>query len=178
MKRHLFLKGKSLSVILFLLGFLSRVDCFAIPSDLLVQKCNEMNGELVNKWTCPASGRRRSGDMCHALDENNVSMYFDGCSGSFDNYGDVFFNACVTHDLCYHHEPASNGLTKIECDNQFYYNMENICKMTRAGDQPCLKAAQAFYSAVAIFGGTSWMCSKEKANYPRENVFEILLGLN
>lgn len=139
----------------------------AAPSLLLFEKCYELNGHIVNRWKCSHSGVVRTQDSCQLIDEHNVPMYFDGCSGSIDGYGDVFINACVRHDLCYHHEPASNGMSKIDCDNQFLKNMLKICRYDRPWDLRCTTIAQSFYSAVSLFGRTSWLCSKEKADYRR-----------
>jgi len=157
----------NLSLVLLLITSLG-CPGFAFNS-FLVQKCKEMHGQIVNHWTCPYSGDERNDMHCVIRDNESRPMYFNGCSYSYGNYGEVFFQACVYHDLCYHHEPVSSGLKKEDCDSRFYNNMFAICDR-RPKDTGCADAARWFYSAVASFGGTPWICSKEKANYPHAYV--------
>jgi len=138
-----------------------------ITSDeFLIKKCKEIHGEIVNHWTCPYSGDERDDVHCMVKDNEKRPMYFNGCTGAFGKYSEVFFPACVYHDLCYHHEPTSNNLQREDCDSKFYNNMFKICD-TRPKDDDCADAARWYYNAVATFGKNAWICSKEKANYPR-----------
>jgi len=40
---------------------------------------------------------------------------------------DKFHPACVTHDLCYRYGAATYGLSREECDDEFYENMKTAC---------------------------------------------------
>jgi hypothetical protein len=40
---------------------------------------------------------------------------------------DKFHEACVTHDLCYRHGNITYGLSREECDEEFYVNMKAAC---------------------------------------------------
>lgn len=137
----------------------------AAPSFLLFARCFALNGYIVNRWTCSSNGEVRLEDSCKILDHKNIPLYFDGCSVSISNYSDFFIDACIRHDLCYHHEPASNGISKANCDRLFLKNMLSLCNRFRPGDSACENMAQSFYSAVYIFGKSSWQCSNVKADY-------------
>lgn len=43
---------------------------------------------------------------------------------------DKFHDACVIHDLCYRHGNITYGLSREECDNEFYDNMKGACAGT------------------------------------------------
>lgn len=137
-----------------------------ISDDILTKTCQELNGNIVYNWKCPYSGDLRTQAHCMVLDDESRPMYFNGCSGAIGNYGTIFFQACVYHDLCYHHEPASTGLQREDCDSKFYNNMFEICEKQYPHDSNCKSSARWFYNAVATFGKNAWICSKEKANYP------------
>jgi len=38
-----------------------------------------------------------------------------------------FDGACVTHDFCYRHGAATYGVSREECDDEFYKNMKAAC---------------------------------------------------
>ncbi len=151
---------------------------FATSDEFLIKKCQEMEGTIVRNWTCPRSGDHRNELHCQILDEEGRSMYFNGCSGSVGNYGEIFFQACVYHDLCYHHEPATHGYKRYDCDSQFYHNMIKICD-SRPKDSRCKGRARLFFDAVSTFGKNAWICSSDQASYPRriEWLLKPLLNL-
>lgn len=138
------------------------------PFDLHKQ-CSMAGGTIVHEWVCPNSGSVRTSDFCVISDGQNNHMIFNGCSGSIGNYDKVFFQACVYHDFCYHHEPISHGLNKEDCDQNFLKDMVAICRSEQIGDSDCESTALWFYRAVKYFGQSAWNCSKEFANYPRSN---------
>ncbi len=138
----------------------------ATSDDYLFKACQKLNGNIVYNWICPNSGDQRRHAHCMIHDDETRPMYFNGCSGTVGYYGAIFFQACVYHDLCYHHEPASTGLQREDCDSKFYNNMFEICEKQFPHDSKCKGRARLFYNAVATFGETAWICSKEKANYP------------
>lgn len=137
---------------------------FADPQ--LIQYCTQTGGEVVQQWTCPATGAVRNGETCKQKNAQGQVMYFNGCSAPEGKYKNLFFKACIIHDLCYHHEPQTNGKSKIDCDNQFLADMKRICKVTNPFSLECGVVAQTFYSAVANAGDSAFTCSKENVNYP------------
>ena len=62
----------------------------------------------------------------------------------------AFHHACTLHDLCY----LTVGTTQEDCDDWFYYNLKQACKLKswlkRAG---CYATALVMYNAVKLFGG-------------------------
>lgn len=48
-------------------------------------------------------------------------------SSDYEEQADKFHSACVTHDLCYRHGAATYGLSRDECDAEFYDNMKIAC---------------------------------------------------
>jgi coproporphyrinogen III oxidase len=48
-------------------------------------------------------------------------------SKDYEEQADKFHNACVTHDLCYRHGAATYGLSRKQCDDEFYDNMKAAC---------------------------------------------------
>lgn len=139
-------------------------------TDYLAQQCWRMGGEMIQQWACSNSSKVRNDNFCRVYDNERRPMIFNGCSWSFGDYGKVFFQACVYHDFCYHHEPTSNGYSKDDCDNKFLLDMIDICRYQKAQDKSCESSARWFYRAVYLFGGSSWACSKEQANYPRHHI--------
>lgn len=154
------------------LSLLFSLQCFGIvvPKDFPA-KCQQAGGVILDQWTCPKSGKVRKTKNCLVLDHNSKEMIFNGCSASIGNYGEVFYKACVYHDLCYHHEPTTHGLNKTDCDRQFLTDMIAICKNEAPEDTNCNSNANLFFKAVDIFGGSAWSCSKELADYPNNRSF-------
>jgi hypothetical protein len=130
--------------------------------ELVIEACTEDNGEMVNTITCPNSGKVRTGNFC-ALG----NMFYNGCSVDVPEYGKFFFNSCVIHDHCYHHEPSSNGKSKRDCDTKFLAHLETQCK-NHPNRADCTRMAKRFYQAVALFGNSAWSCSDTQTNYPDE----------
>ena len=130
------------------------------PSMQLVSSCIVDGGRIVSSLTCPTSGRERDGYFCK-LDDGR---FYNGCTASVAGYGETFFEACKTHDHCYHHEPISTGRSKEECDDQLYIDMLSICESTDESFT-CELMAAAFYQAVDKFGDNSWQCSDTLIDY-------------
>jgi len=117
--------------------------------------CQDLGGKMVNKLQCPQSK------------DNRPLVYFNGCTKSVGEYGSVFFKACLKHDFCYHHEPATNGYSKKHCDKQFYVDMLNTCVQEEDFSNviSCSAMALGFYQAVKFGGDNSWECSNSNFDY-------------
>lgn len=142
------------------------VSTLAKADQQLVDYCTQTGGEVVQEWTCPATGAVRSGETCKVVNAQNQVMYFNGCSAPDGKYKTLFFKACIVHDLCYHHEPQTNNKSKVDCDSQFLANMKKICKTTNPFSIECTLAAQTFFAAVDKGGDIAFRCSKENVAYP------------
>lgn len=154
--------------VLALFVAITAVTAAALADQQLVNYCVKTGGEVVQQWTCPATGSIKSGEACKQTNSQGQVMYFNGCSAPEGKYKTLFFKACIIHDLCYHHEPATNNKSKADCDNQFFTNMKKICKTTGVLNIECGLAAQTFYTAVVKGGDTAFSCSKENVQYPQD----------
>ena len=130
-----------------------------------LQTCTKLGGVMVNELKCPKSKKNRTGKFC--VLSGKPLVYFNGCTGGFGKYSDTFFKACLKHDFCYHHEPATNNLSKKTCDEKFFNNMTLVCNAenNRLKYFTCLGAAWSFYQAVKVGGKKSWECSDSKFDY-------------
>jgi hypothetical protein len=80
-------------------------------------------------------------------------------SKDYEAQADKFHNACVTHDLCYRHGEATYGVTRKECDVEFYDNMKAACSgfkglgvLDPEEFAKCQFAAKQNYEAVRTHG--------------------------
>lgn len=73
-----------------------------------------------------------------------------------------FVNACNQHDICY----GTLGSNRAACDTQFYNNLRAICAAnasTWVNRQTCYGLAWTYYTAVDLFGQSSWEKGQEEA---------------
>ncbi|MBT4760275.1 MAG: hypothetical protein HOO06_01140 [Bdellovibrionaceae bacterium] len=150
-----------IKIYLFVLS-LFLVQPLLASDDFLQFSCDKNAGELVSELVCPNSGEKRKGSFC--IVENS---FYNGCTASVTGYGELFFDSCVLHDHCYHHEPASNGKSKNDCDIAFYENLKQVCKTT-FWKKACDKVAKSSYKALKAFGESSWSCSNTQSQYSTE----------
>lgn len=154
--------------VLVSLSLVLSVSSVAFADQQLVDYCLQTGGEVVQQWTCPATGNIRTGEVCKQSNSLGQVMYFNGCSAPEGKYKTLFFRACIIHDLCYHHEPTTNNKSKLNCDDQFLANMKKICKTTGVLNFECGLVAQTFYAAVVKGGDAAFSCSKENVQYPTD----------
>ena len=86
------------------------------PTDLLLESCNKRNGSVVRGHLCPKSKIPIPARACFYNSSHNETQFYNGCSGPTGVYKETFYSSCIQHDLCYHNEPASNGLSQKTCD--------------------------------------------------------------
>jgi len=80
-------------------------------------------------------------------------------SEDFEQQAGKFHDACVTHDLCYRHGEATYGMTRKQCDVEFYDNMKAACAgfkglgvLDPEDFAKCQFAAKQTYEAVRTHG--------------------------
>jgi coproporphyrinogen III oxidase len=80
-------------------------------------------------------------------------------SEDYEAQADKFHEACVMHDLCYRHGEATYGMTRKDCDVEFYDNMKNACSgfkglgvLDPEEFAKCQFAAKQTYEAVRTHG--------------------------
>ena len=134
-------------------------------ASLLKDHCQLVDGVILSSYQCPKSKIKLPLATCEYINNYQEKLFFNGCSGPSGGYEKQFYVSCIEHDLCYHHEPATNGLTQKECDIKFYQKMLNACKSGVTNRKHCEKWAKRLYRAVRLIGGIAYRCSNQYANY-------------
>lgn len=80
-------------------------------------------------------------------------------SSDYEAQANKFHGACVAHDLCYRHGAATYGLSREECDTEFYDSMKTACSgfkglgvLDPEEFAKCQFAARQTYEAVRTHG--------------------------
>lgn len=134
-------------------------------ADVLLKKyCDQLAGVIVGKYQCPRTRLHMLSEFCILRDRYAKRLFFDGCSGPTGPYRTLFYPACIKHDLCYHHEPATNGYRRLDCDNQFLTNLKEKCLEARNQDQ-CRVWSELLYKGVRNFGQLAFNCANSVADY-------------
>ncbi|MEC7276152.1 MAG: phospholipase A2 [Bdellovibrionota bacterium] len=124
---------------------------------LFVLLCSQLGGRVEQGFKCPKTWFRSPGKVCYFENSYGEELFTDGCTGPTGGFKDLFLSSCVKHDLCYHHEPATNGLTRKECDDQFEKDLLESCEMSDKKKR-CQRWAKTMVSAVRPFGGLAYRC--------------------
>ena len=140
-------------------------DIFAKDQDSVLEKfCSRYNGEVKFGFTCPKTKLPLPLKMCHFTNSQGEKNFFDGCTGPAGGFTETFYPACIRHDLCYHHEPVTNGKDQAYCDKLFYDIMVESCK-GNAKEQKCLKWAKRLYVVVQSVGKLAFHCENTPGSY-------------
>lgn len=88
--------------------------------------------------------------------------------GAPAHYRELFWDAGVHHDFCYHHNKASYGLSKHDCDLMFRNDMYLTCTSEEM-TADCFDTAEIFYQAVvqSDAGTSAWLSSNTHVDYLR-----------
>ena len=88
-------------------------------------------------------------------------------------YEEIFWQAGVDHDHCYHANPSTYGLNKADCDDRFIADLEALC-VSHDGlgvewfhNDVCHTYAAIMYGAVRSGGEESWAAYDTAAAYPQ-----------
>ena len=136
-------------------------------ADQLDDLCKERGGKIFKKYTCPKSGLKLPIKTCEYKNQDGDIQFVNGCSGPSGGHGEVFFMACIQHDLCYHHEPSTNGLSRKQCDQLMLEIATESCMTDpRVKDRKkCRGWAKTMYNALRVVGGIAYHCEDSPANY-------------
>ena len=125
--------------------------------------------------------------VCELSLMGGKQIFHDGCTGQAPGkspngdgddakpYGVLFHEACVTHDHCYHHNPASYGLSKSDCENNFERDMKKICEdtySTRLDTGICKRAADVMKAAVIVGGGENYRWYNTYTDYENPVLYD------
>ncbi|MGC6392032.1 MAG: hypothetical protein ACON5C_09470, partial [Alphaproteobacteria bacterium] len=131
--------------------------------------------------------RKSPGGVCElkakvAGRSTTYTFFHDGCSGqapgtpptttngtNYVTWGRFFHAACVRHDHCYHHEPATNGRNQKTCDDHMKTAMDGFCdkryRNSNTNQAVCRAASALMYTALRA-------TNKFKANGSKHFQFE------
>ena len=130
----------------------------------MLDYCNERNGEILQKYKCPKTKLTFGYRTCEYKNQFNEKQFVNGCSGPSGGHTELFFNACIKHDLCYHHEPSTNGYKRKHCDQLFLTIATNACDAAADLDK-CRNWAKIMYRSLRVVGALAFNSSDEPATY-------------
>lgn len=136
----------------------------SVAADLLQDHCNKKQGIVVDTFTCPRTKLKLNWNFCLAKTAKDEPIFFDGCTGPSGGHAALFYPACIQHDLCYHHEPLTSGLSQKDCDQQFLKQALASCSQS-PNQKSCQKWAHTMFYALRTGGVVAFNCSKSKADY-------------
>ena len=134
-------------------------------ADQLEDFCSERNGKIFKKYKCPKTKLTLPIRTCEFESKFGDTQFVNGCSGPSGGHKEIFFKACIKHDLCYHHEPSTNGQTRKDCDQLFLKVANNGCDAEAKDKKKCKKWAKTMYRALRIVGGAAYHCADHPSNY-------------
>lgn len=146
-------------MILILLSTLLFQNTLAIDLNegLLEIFCSEKGGRIVSEFKCPNTFFKSPLKNCIFNERGDFFQFVDGCTGPSGGFKESFFSSCIAHDLCYHHEPATNGWSQKQCDEEFLVNLEAACESVE-NLKRCRRWAKTMYNAVRGFGRLAYHC--------------------
>lgn len=143
--------------------------------------------EIESTQMCASGDGDTFEGMCAHLDEDGLVYFNDGptvpgwiltFSGLFGDdidqmpYISLFWSSGVAHDYCYHHNPATRGLTQTQCDENLLDDLSAVCSVSEHGDydwfnkDTCDTYAAIMYVAVQLGGKASYDVLNSRVNYP------------
>lgn len=134
-------------------------------ADQLEDLCLKNSGKLTKSYKCPKSKLKLPIRTCEYQNELYETQFVNGCSGPSGGHKEIFFKACIKHDLCYHHEPSSNGLKRKSCDKLFLEIAIKSCDEQAKDKKKCHKWAKLMYRALRIVGTPAFHCENRPATY-------------
>jgi hypothetical protein len=131
----------------------------------LFDSCRELGGTVYKSHKCPKTGIVLPINTCRFENEFGEKQFFNGCSGPSGGHKELFFPSCITHDLCYHHEPATNGYSQKKCDLLLLDNLKTVCEDKALNIMKCKRWANIMYRALRIIGKPAFHCSNSISRY-------------
>ena len=137
---------------------------FQVQANQLENYCQENKGEIFKSYQCPKSKLKLPVKTCEFNNDLGETLFVNGCSGPSGGHSELFFRACVKHDLCYHHEPSTNGYNRKDCDQLFLRTALESCSQA-SNQKKCQRWANLMYNSLRIIGGPAFHCSDSPADY-------------
>ncbi len=134
-------------------------------ADQLQDYCIEKKGKILKKYKCPKTKLTLRIRTCEFENDYGETQFVNGCSGPSGGHKEIFFKACIKHDLCYHHEPSTNGNTRKDCDQLFLNIATESCDAEAKDKKKCKNWAKRMYRALRVIGGPAYHCADQPSNY-------------
>jgi hypothetical protein len=148
---------------LIILLFLNTAVMATVQLDNL---CERNKGTIVKSFTCPKSKLKLPIKTCIYKNKSYDTLFVNGCSGPSGGFGKSFFKACIAHDLCYHHEPSSNGADRKSCDQKFLnIALEECSNFSGDTRKDCRGWAKTMYYSLRVIGLPAFNCADYPADY-------------
>lgn len=97
----------------------------------------------------------------------SVPLVVTALSTDLENQFEKFHPSCVQHDFCYRHGYATYGMSREQCDQEFYDDMKDRCAdggllnvLDPEGSGTCRFAAKQMYSAVRRYGKDAYLAGE------------------
>ncbi len=126
--------------------------------------CQDLGGEIKGSYQCPRSKVPLPVKTCVYKNSDGEKLFFNGCSGPSGGHSKLFFPACVKHDLCYHHEPASHGLRQKDCDQALLQDLMKLCAQA-PNEKKCTNWAKFMYRGLRVVGSIAFQCENSPRKY-------------
>jgi len=153
-----------MNYLLALFLFVFNVQAEVKKDKLLSEYCSNLNGEVVNSYKCPKSKLKIPFQFCTYKNDLGEDQFFDGCTGPTGGHSSLFYPHCIKHDLCYHHEPSTNGKSQKTCDVELRDGLISSCSAAK-NPKTCEMWAKTMYRAVRSFGALAYNCADYRASY-------------
>ena len=127
--------------------------------------CESNNGKIFDWYKCPKSKLPLKIKTCEYKNSYGELEFVNGCSGPTGGHEEIFFPACVQHDLCYHHEPASNGKSQKYCDMRMLNQLLQICDEKAENVSRCNAWARFMYRSLRVVGKAAFHCANYYGRY-------------
>lgn len=137
---------------------------FAAHADQLEDYCKQRDGQIYKSYKCPKSKLKLPVRTCEYTSEDGTIQFVNGCSGPSGGHSELFFDACIKHDLCYHHEPSTNGFDRKYCDQLFLDIALKSCDQAPK-KKSCERWAKIMYNSLRVIGGPAFHCADSPSTY-------------
>lgn len=156
---------------LLLLAF---INLPVLATKQLDKYCKKKKGVILKSYTCPKTKLKLPIKTCVYKNKTYDQLFVNGCSGPSGGFSKTFFNACIAHDLCYHHEPSTSGKTQKDCDKKFFNIAVNDCSVFSGKKKNrCRGWAKTMYLSLRVIGVPAFHCADYPADYKRHKKYSI-----
>ncbi|RYF10974.1 MAG: hypothetical protein EOO40_04160 [Deltaproteobacteria bacterium] len=142
---------------------------------------------VEEQQSCEGGTGGTESDQCMHRDPQNLAYFNDGPStppaierlssvfgDDYDllRWSSLLWPAAVNHDYCYHHNGATYGLNKADCDAQMLSDISAICALPAFAEiswfdpEVCRKNAAASFAMVRACGDEFFEQLDSRVHYP------------